>query len=133
MALATTASDEVEWAVLQQRIHRKWLPLAFFSKQLHLAEKRYSSFDEKLLALYLGIQYFRYYLEGRVFTGYINLKPLKFSVAKLSNPWSSWQQRHLPCISEFTTDIRNLQGKNNQVDDALSRAAIESIQKGLDF
>ena len=64
---------------------------------------------------------------------YMDHKPLTFSMAKLSDPWSSQQQRHLAYISEFTTDIRHVQGKNNQVADALSRAAIESIQEGIDF
>ena len=54
-------------------------------------------------------------------------------MAKLSDPWSSRQQKHLAYISEFTTDILHIQGKNNQVADALSRAAIESIQEGIDF
>ena len=34
MALTTDASNEAVGAVLQQWIHKEWLPLAFFSKQL---------------------------------------------------------------------------------------------------
>ena len=54
-------------------------------------------------------------------------KPLTFCMAKTSDMWSSRQQRHLAYISEFTTDIRHVQGKNNHVADALSRATISAL------
>ena len=129
------ASNEAVGAVLQQQIHKEWLPLAFFSKLLRPAEKKYSAFNRKLLALYLGIWHFRYFLEGRVLTAYTDHMPLTFSMAKLLDPWSSRQQRHLGYIPKFTTDIQHMQGKarNNQVADALSRAAIKSIQEGINF
>ena len=44
-ALTMDASDEAVGAVLQQQIHGDWLPLAFFSKQLCPAEKKYTAFD----------------------------------------------------------------------------------------
>ena len=132
-ALTTDASDEAVGAVLQQQLHKAWLLLAFFSKQLCLAEKKYSAFVKELLALYIGIRHFKYFLEGRVFTAYTDHKPVTFSIGKLLDPWSSRQQMHLAFISEFTTDIQHVQGKHNQVADALFRAAIESIQEGIDF
>ena len=109
------------------------MPLACFSKQLGPAERKYSTFDKELLGLYLGIQHVRYFLEGRVFTAYTDHKPLTFSIAKLSDPWSSRQQRHLAYISKFTANIRHVQGKNNQVVDILFRAALESILEGICF
>ena len=54
-------------------------------------------------------------------------------MAKLSDPWTSRQQRHLAYISEFTTDIRHVQGKQNHVADALSRATIHLVQEGIDY
>ena len=104
-----------------------------FSANSYALRKKYSTVDKEVLALYLGIRHFRYSLEGRVFTAYTNHKPLMFSMAKLSDPCSSQQQRHLAYISEFSTDIRHVQGKNNQVAVALSRAATESINEGIDF
>ena len=89
MALATDASDEAVGAILQQRIYGEWLPLAFFSKQLHPAERKYSAFDKELLALYLGVRHFMYFLEGRVFTAHTDHKPLIFSMGKLLDLWSS--------------------------------------------
>lgn len=43
------------------------------------------------------------------------------------------QQCHLSYISEFTTDIRHIQGKDNLVADMLSRANVDSIQLGIDY
>ena len=54
-------------------------------------------------------------------------------MSKLSDPWTSRQQRHLAYISEFTTNIRHVHGKQNQVADALSRATIDFVQEGVDY
>ena len=53
-------------------------------------------------------------------------------MAKISEPWSSRQQRHLAYISEFTTDIRHIQDKDNHVADALSRVTINPLHEGVD-
>ena len=132
-SLTVDASDLAVGAVLQQLVHGIWQPLAFFSKQLRLPERKYSAFDRELLALYLGIRHFRYFLEGREFIVFTDHKPLTFCMAKASNPWSSRQQRHLAYISEFTTDIRHVQGKDNHVADALSKATINALHEGIDY
>ncbi len=69
-ALTVDASDLAVGAVLQQLVHGIWKPLGFFSKQLRPPEKKYSAFDRELLALYLGVRHFRYFLEGRNFIAY---------------------------------------------------------------
>ena len=61
------ASDSHVGSVLQQRVDDAWFPLAFFSKKLLDAEKKYSAFDRELLAAYSSIRHFRYMLEGREF------------------------------------------------------------------
>ena len=58
------------------------------------------------------------------------------AISKASDPWSPRQQRQLAYISEFTTDIRHIDGKNNTVADTLSRAGISAItspQPGVDY
>ena len=132
-SLTVDASDLAVGAVLQQLVHGCWQPLAFFSKQLRPPEKKYSAFDRELLALYLGIRHFRYFLNGRDFIAYTDHKPLTFCMAKTSDPWSSRQQRHLSYISEFTTDIRHIKGTDNHVADALSRATINALNDGVDY
>ena len=54
-------------------------------------------------------------------------------MSKQSEPWSSRQQRHLAYISEYTTDIRHIDGKDNPVADSLSRPTIHSVQLGIDY
>ena len=132
-SLTVDASDVAVGAVLQQLVHGSWKPLGFFSKQLRPPERKYSAFDRELLALYLGIRHFRYFLEGRSFVAFTDHKPLTFCMAKSSDPWSSRQQRHLAYISEFTTDIRHIKGKENHVADALSRATINALHAGVDY
>ena len=132
-ALTADASDQAVGAVLQQFVNGIWVPLAFFSKKLRPPERKYSAFDRELLALYLGIRHFRYFLEGRLFTAYTDHKPLTFCLSKTSEPWSGRQQRHLSYISEFTTDIRHVRGKDNSVADTLSRATIADVQLGIDY
>ena len=110
-SLTVDASDLAIGAVLQQFVDGAWVPLAFFSQKLRPPERKYSAFDRELLALYLGIRHFRYFLEGRQFVAFTDHKPLTFCMYKASDPWSSRQQRHLSYISEFTTDIRQCAGE----------------------
>jgi len=70
-------------------------------------------------------------LEARSFTAFTDHKPLTCAFAKTADPWSPRQQRHLAYISEFTTDVRHIAGKDNTVADALSRATINSISVQL--
>ena len=131
--LVTDASDVAMGAVLEQFSDRAWRPLAFFSKQLTTAEKKYSTFDRELLAVYQAVRHFRYFVEGRVFTVFTDHKPLTFAMAKVADAWSARQQRHLSAISEYTTDIRHVAGKDNFVADALSRTLVGALKVGLDY
>lgn len=132
-ALTVDASDLAVGGVLEQKIAGKWQPLAFFSKQLKTSETKYSAFDRELLALYLGIRHFRYFLEGRNFTAFTDHKPITQAMSKITEPWSARQQRHLSAISEYTTDIQHISGKGNVVADALSRLDINTLQQGVDY
>ena len=61
-------------------------------------------------------------------------KPFVHAMAKTAELWSSRQQRHLSAISEFTTDIRHVSGKNNTVADCLSRATTaNTVSLGIDY
>lgn len=53
-----------------------WKPLSFFSKKLSQAERKCSTYDRELLAIYSSIKYFRYMLEGKVFSIFTDQKPL---------------------------------------------------------
>ena len=133
IALTSDASDVAVGAVLEQWVGGAWQPLAFFSRQLRPPECKYSAFDRELLALYLAVRHFRNLLEGRTFTAFTDHKPLTFAMAKVSEPWSARQQRHLAYVSEFTTDIQHVAGKNNVVADCLSRAVVGAAHLALDY
>ena len=87
-AIMTDASDTAVGAVLQQYINQQWMPIGFFSKTLSSAEKRYRTFDRELLAVYLAIKHFRYFVEGHVFRILTDHKPLTFSLARQSDKYS---------------------------------------------
>ena len=92
----------------------------------------YSAFDKELLGLYLAVRHFRFFLEGRYFTVFTDHKSLTFAMSKTSEPWTARQTRHLSYISEFTTDIQHVSGKDNPAD-ALSRVIIAPILEGIDY
>ena len=64
VSLTTDASDAAVGAVLAAS---NGAPLAFFSKKLSAAERKYSTFDRELLAVFLAIRHFRHMLEGKPF------------------------------------------------------------------
>jgi hypothetical protein len=108
--------------------------LAFFSRQLHKAEKNYATIDRELLGIHEATLHFRYFLEGRKFTVFTDHRPIVAAIKKKSELKSGRQSRQLATISEFTTDIQHVAGKENVVADALSRSPIpyqiNAIQPG---
>ena len=130
MTLTVDASDIAMGGQIEQKIGGRFVPIAFFSKKLSTAEKKYSAFDRELLAIYSSIKHFRHYVEGRQFTVWTDHKPLCFAMASLAER-SPRQSRHLSYIAEFTTDIQHIQGIKNEVADALSR--ICSISEVIDY
>ena len=133
IAITTDASDIGLGATLEQHVNNNWQPLAFYSRQLREAERKYSPYDGELLAIYLAIRHFRYFIEGRTFTVYTDHKPLVDAISKLSDPWTAKQQHHLSCSAEFTTDIKHLSGKVNVVADCLPSSPINNISLGIDY
>ena len=132
--LALDASNSAIGAELSQySADHEWRPIAFYSKSLTPAEKKYSAFDRELLAIYLSIKHFRHFLEGRSFHVLSDHKPLTFALES-STVCSPWQTRHLSFIAEFTSDIRHIKGNDNVVADTFSRPEISALQMpSVDF
>ena len=59
LSLEVDASSTHVGAVLHQHTGSVKRPLGFFSVKLNSAQQKYSAFDHKLLACYLGIRHFR--------------------------------------------------------------------------
>ena len=124
ISITVDASSTAVGASLKQFIDGHWQPFAFFSRNLKPAETRYSAFDRELLAMYLAVRHFRYFIEGRVCHIYTDHKPLTFAFST-NTVRSPRQTRHLSFIAEFTTDVRHIPGKTNVVADLLSRVRLE--------
>nr|VZI41582.1 unnamed protein product [Spirometra erinaceieuropaei] len=135
ISLMVDASNVAVGAVLQQSLPDSTVPLAFFSKKLSKAETRYSTFGRELLAAYLAVRHFRHLLEGREFTIFTYHKPLTFATHSHSDKLSPREIRHLDYISQFTSDIRHIDGSRNEVADTLSRPSIAHLQlsPGIDL
>ncbi|BHF62238.1 hypothetical protein SprV_0200521900 [Sparganum proliferum] len=91
-------------------------------------ETRYSTFDRELLAIYLAVKHFRHFLEGRDFTVFTDHKPSTFALRSHSDKYNPREIAHLDYISQFTTDIRQIDGTKNEVADMLSRPPLSSLQ-----
>lgn len=80
--LMCDASNACVGAVLQHKIEGVWKPLGYFSKRLSEAQKKYSTYDRELLAIYLAIVHFRNMIEGRQLTVMTDHKPLTHVFSK---------------------------------------------------
>ncbi|CAH8639289.1 unnamed protein product [Schistosoma guineensis] len=127
LSIAVDASDVAIGAVMQQNISGSWQPLEFFSRRLTTTETRYSAFGRELLAAYCAIKHFRHAVEGRQFILFTDHKPLTYALHTKSDRYSPRECRHLDYISQFTTDLRHIQGKSNCVADALSRIQMNAV------
>ncbi|UYV75534.1 hypothetical protein LAZ67_13000536 [Cordylochernes scorpioides] len=121
LALFTDASDRAMGAVLQHFIDGAWKPIAFFSKKLSESQTKYSTYDRELLAVFSAIKHFKFFLEGRDFTIFTDQKPLIYAFQQNLEKASPRQVRQLQYISQITTSIRHVSGKDNMVADTLSR------------
>ena len=104
------ASEYACGAALQQKINDAWKLLAFFSQNFSFAQTRYATFDRELLAIYLAVRHFYYFIEGRPFTIYTDHAPLCHAITSQSKNSSPRQLRHLDFIAQFTTDLHHLPG-----------------------
>lgn len=125
-SLTVDASDVAIGAVLQQLVDGVWQPVAFFSRKLSQTESRYSTFGRELLAAYLAVKHFRHVLEGRQFHILTDHKPLTSTSTATNSAHTPREIRQLAYLSEFTSDIRHISGKDNPVADALSRVEINA-------
>ena len=121
LSLTTDASDVAIGAVIEQRGPHGWEPLAFFSKKLSESQQKWSPYDRELHAVHKAVRHFKHMVEGRAFTIYTDHQSLVPSMAKKTDAQTSRQANQLSEISEYSTDIRYLEGKSNVVADALSR------------
>ncbi|BHF59629.1 hypothetical protein SprV_0100259000 [Sparganum proliferum] len=132
---ALTAFERIKNSLADATFLTHPAPKAQLSLMLLPAETRYSTFGRELLAIYLDVIHFRHFLEGRDFTVFTDHKPLTFAFRSHSDKLNPREIRQLDYISQFTSDIRNIDGTKNEVADALSRPSIAHLQlsPGIDL
>ena len=107
---------------LNQVIVGEVKPLGFFSRTLNKTQKKnYSTFDWELLAIFLTIQHFEYFLDSKDFYVLSDHKPLATALTAFLKEASGRRLRQAQYISQFTSDIRYIKGVDNVVADCLSR------------
>ena len=120
--LSIDASDLGVGAVLSQHVSvNEEHPVAYFSKKLIDAQRKYSTIEKETLSLILALQHFEVYLQGtsfplRVVTDHnplLFLNKFKNKNQRLTR-WSLFLQ-------EWDLEISHVKGKENVVPDALSR------------
>ncbi|UYV63018.1 hypothetical protein LAZ67_2002859 [Cordylochernes scorpioides] len=126
LSVLVDASNVAVGGVLQQLNDAAWEPISFFSKKLSPAETKYSAFDRELLAAFLSVKHFSYFLDGKTFMLFTDHKPLTYAFTSKSER-SPRQERHLNYLSQFSMDIRYVKGSENIVADTLSRIEIETF------
>ena len=131
--LVTDASDLAMGAALEQERGGSWQPLGFFSKKFTSAQKKYSTYDRELTAIFEAIKHFRYTLETREFTIVTDHKPITFAFDQRSDKASPRQARQLDFISQFTTKLEHITGSENIVADTLSRIEMFRIPEEIEL
>lgn len=132
-AIMTDASNTCAGAVIQQRIKGKWRPLGFFSKKLSEAQQKYSTYDRELLSIYMAVRHFRRVFEGRELVIYTDHKPLTHALTASGTNETPRRTRYLEYIGQFTSNIKHINGKDNQVADALSRVETITCPTPIDY
>ena len=113
LTLTTDASDAGVGTVVEQECDSQRKSIAFFSAKLSAAQRRYSTFSRELLAIYLAVKHFRHLLAGRDFAICTDHKPLTTAMRTNSDKYTAREIRHLDYLSQFSTDIRHVKGKDN--------------------
>ena len=121
----TDASDFALGGVLMQDNH----PIAFESRKLSEAERRYTAHEKELLAVLHCLRTWRHYLLGSKFVVKTDNTAVSHFLTqpKLNLRQARWQEH----LAEFDFHLEYRPGKNNNVADALSRKSELAMIKQL--
>ena len=100
-----------------------------FSKTLDAAQRKYSTFNRELLAVFLSLKHFKHtrILQGRDLNIVTDHQPLVKAFRSTNDNFTPRQTRHLSYIAEFTGNVEFINGFLNIASDALSRADINAV------
>jgi len=121
MTISADASNDAIGACLNQAQSEGVKPLCFFSRKLSATERRYSTFDKELLAVFCAVKKWRDLIDPKCTTIFTDHRPLIGAFKNDKPRTSDRQQRQLSFISEYITDIIYVAGRENVVADSFSR------------
>ncbi|KAM7300927.1 putative polyprotein of retroviral origin [Ixodes scapularis] len=121
----TDASGQGLGAVLAQVLDGQEHPIAFASRQLNEAEKRYGATEQECLGVVWAVCHFRCYLFGRHFRVITDCNALKWlmSVRDPNLRLARWNL----LLQQHSFEIVHRAGKLNQNADLLSRAVVRGV------
>lgn len=99
-------------------------PIAYASRSLNKAERRYPTIEKELLAIVWSVKYFRPYLYGRKLIIETDHRPLIF-LYNMTDPSSRLLKFRL-ILEEYDFKVTYVKGCDNVAADALSRIEISS-------
>ena len=144
--VATDVSDFAVGAVLCQDQGKGLQPVAYTSRKMNPAERRYATHEKELLAIIHALRVWRVYLEGRKFS--IKSDHATLTHFKNQLTLTRRQARWMEIMEQYDYTIEHIPGKQNIVPDVLSRrwdlqanaimaatldpGIIEEIKEGID-
>ena len=119
------ASGGATGAVLTQEYSEEgkrtvWRPVAFYSKKLIAAERRYDTGDQEMLAIVRALKEWRHYLEAPPFTTLVLSDHEALRSFMIHKNLNRRQARWAEALAEFDFVIEHRRGKENPAD-GLSR------------
>ena len=122
LGLTTDASDKAIGGVLEQRVDNVWQPLGYWNKHLSTDKQKWSVFRRELHAIQQSMRAFLPDFEGRHLIVWTDHKAIVDAFkASSPQPHDSVAYNAILEISQWTSDIRFVEGKSNVVADMLSR------------
>jgi hypothetical protein len=98
-------------------------PVAYMSRKMNPAERRYATHDKELLAIVRAVEHWRCYLEGTPYPILLLSDHRSLQHLNTQPTLNDRQARWVEKLSDFDFSIQYIKGNLNQVADQLSRRA----------
>jgi hypothetical protein len=115
------ASNYAIGAVLQQDQGNGLQPIAYLSKKLSLAERKYPVHEQELFAIIEALEHWNHHLEGAEHTVTIRTDHKSLTQFQTQPMLSGRQTRWLETLARYDYKIEYVKGIDNNVADGLSR------------